>query len=414
VSGVRGNDPSGGSVRDRLAQSQSAASDGAGKARRARWLPDWLRAIFFLPAATRPMAHPDPEHIAESARHMARPPHKTPRDWLGAPQDGDLAGPASGAAGVAPGGLGGSVAFAGRSGGSKIGAQPSVSASLGRVGRRLVPREARRREVVAVLTLLVAASLFSITGPIAGAGSMSSSPSAGMVAGDVTTDPTESPATTPGPDGTPALGPASPDPTAIPTLKPKVKAPPKKTTPKPIVVQTFVALGDSLTAWPDIPWPSRLDAEDAVLRLIHNAGVPGNTTAEMRARLTKDVYDYNPNVVFVLGGTNDLGLGISGSATIANLRAIILGAKAHKIKVVMLLVPPDSYTSMAARVNSLNAAIINLCNSQRVTYVDIHAPLANANGVYYPQFTSDGLHFTNLGAQTVANTIRARIRRIGL
>jgi lysophospholipase L1-like esterase len=80
----------------------------------------------------------------------------------------------------------------------------------------------------------------------------------------------------------------------------------------------------------------------------------------------------------------------------------------------MLLVPPDSYTSMAARVDSLDTAIINLANSQRVTYVDIHAPLTNANGVYYPKYTSDGLHFTNLGAQTVADTIRTRLRRLGL
>jgi lysophospholipase L1-like esterase len=80
----------------------------------------------------------------------------------------------------------------------------------------------------------------------------------------------------------------------------------------------------------------------------------------------------------------------------------------------MLLVPPDSYTSMAARIDSLNAAIVNLANSQKVVYVDIHAPLTNGNGVYYPKYTSDGLHFSDLGAQTVANTIRARIRRLGL
>ncbi len=272
--------------------------------------------------------------------------------------------------------------------------------------------------MVAVLTLLVVASLFSVTGPIAGAGSMSPSPSSGMVAGDITADPTATapatPAGTPEPAGSPSPDSTVPAPTPTPSPTPKPKAPARKATPKPVIARTFVALGDSLTAWPDTPWPTRLDAEDASLRLIHNAGVPGNTTAEMRARLTTDVYDYNPNVLFVLGGTNDLGEGISGSATIANLRAIIVGARAHKITVILLLVPPDSYPSMVARINSLNAAIINLCNSQRVTYVDIHAPLANANGVYYPKYTSDGLHFTDLGAQTVANTIRARIRRLGL
>jgi lysophospholipase L1-like esterase len=69
---------------------------------------------------------------------------------------------------------------------------------------------------------------------------------------------------------------------------------------------------------------------------------------------------------------------------------------------------------MGPKINSLNAAIINLANSQRVVYVDIHAPLTNGSGTYFPKYTSDGLHFTDLGAQTVANTIRARIRGLRL
>jgi lysophospholipase L1-like esterase len=378
---------------------QAAQADLSTDARHNHWLPGWLRAVFFLPAAPRPMAHPDPHHVAESARHMARPLRKSPLAWLGS-ADGGAAGGGSGSTGSANGAAGG--------------AGSALWTALTRNGRRFLPREPRRREVVAVLTLLVVASLFSVTGPIAGAGSMAPSPSGGIAAADMTSDPTAMATGTAEPSATasPDLTTPAPSPTSSP--KPKPKAPAKKATPKPVVVRTFVALGDSLTAWPDTPWPTRLDAEDPALRLVHNAGVPGNTTAQMRARLTSDVYDYKPNVLFVLGGTNDLGLGISGSATIANLRAIIVGAKAHKITVIMLLVPPDSYTSMAARIDSLNAAIINLANSQKVVYVDIHAPLTNGNGVYYPKYTSDGLHFSDLGAQTVANTIRARIKRLGL
>jgi len=136
-----------------------------------------------------------------------------------------------------------------------------------------------------------------------------------------------------------------------------------------VVVRSFVALGDSLTAWPDTPWPTRLGCgRPGLSGLIHNAGVPGNTTAQMRARLTKDVYDYKPNVLFVLGGTNDLGFGISGSVTIANLRAIIVGAKAHGITVIMLRRPgPTRTPRWRPRVDSLDTAIINLANSQRVT-----------------------------------------------
>jgi lysophospholipase L1-like esterase len=341
------------------------------------------------------MAHLDPRHVTESSRHMARPAHKSPVDWLGslAPLD--------------------DMASAG-SAGSTGGAGASLTTALAQVGRRFLPKEPRRREVLAVLTLLMVASLFSVTGPIAGAGSTPPSPRNVIAAGDPTADSTATPSDTPEPDGIASPDPTA-DPTATPTPKPKPKpAPARKATPKPIKVRTFVALGDSLTAWPDTPWPTRLDTEDPALRLIKNVGIPGNTTAQMRARLSGDVYAYHPDVLFVLGGTNDLGYGVSGSATIANLRAIIVGAKAHKITVILLLIPPDSILSMAPKVNSLNAAIINLANSQRVTYVDIHAPLTNSSGVYYPKYTSDGLHFSDLGAQVVANTIRIRIRRLGL
>jgi lysophospholipase L1-like esterase len=346
------------------------------------------------------MAHLDPRHMAESARHMARPPRKSPLDWL-APGGSDEA------SGSAPD-------WGAPAGSYEAGEGASLPTALAQLGRRFIPKEPRRREVLAVLMLLIVASLISVTGPIAGAGSTPPTPRDGIAAGDPTTDPIATAAQTPEPDGS-----VSPEPTAAPTATPTPKPRPKplptrKPAPKPARVRTYVALGDSLTAWPDTPWPSRLDALDSGLRFVHNAGVPGNTTAQMRARLSSDVYAYNPDVLFVLGGTNDLGLGISGSAVIANLRSIIVDAKAHKITVIVLTIPPDSYTSMAPKINSLNAAIMNLARSQRVTYVDIHAPLANANGVYYPKYTSDGLHFSNLGAQTVANTVRARIRLLGL
>ena len=334
------------------------------------------------------MAHLDPTHVATSARQMARPARKSPVDWLGS----------AGTAGFA-------------ASGSSAGDGASLSTSLGRIGRKFLPKEPRRREVLAVLTLLIAASLISVTGPVSPAGATTATPNAGIVAGDVTPEPTDAAGTeTPAPPD-----PSTPEPTDTSTPKPTAKpAPPKKVTPKPLVVRTFVALGDSLTAWPNTPWPTRLDAQDPGLQLVKNAGVPANTTAQMRARLARDVYAYHPNVLFVLGGTNDLGLGISGSATLANLRAIIVGAKSQKIAVILLLVPPDSYISMGPKITALNRAIIALANAQRILYVDIHAPLTNGTGVYFPKYTSDGLHFTDLGAQTVANTIRARIRRIGL
>jgi lysophospholipase L1-like esterase len=336
----------------------------------------WLRSLLFLPAGPAPMAHPDPQ-LAESGRRMAR--HQAGAAEIGAALYERLPSRPGGSAGPSP------------------------------ARRHFRAGEQRRREAAAVLGLLLVASAFSVAGPITGLGTEP--------------DPTPIYVIAPGTDDPAFVRLSSLDP-MIPAgtvaLDPTYSAPPtpqptKKPTPRPVVVRNFAALGDSLTAWPAYsPWPSRLDAQDTVLRLVKNAGVPGNTTSQMRARLAKDVYPYKPAVLFVLGGTNDLGYGVSESAIIANLRAIIVDAKAHKLTVILINVPPDSYPNMVPKIKSLNAAILHLGNSQRVNVIDIYSVLANKDGVFQSKYTSDGLHFSDLGCQTVANTIRARIRRLGL
>jgi lysophospholipase L1-like esterase len=403
VSGIRGRGPSGGSVRDRTTTPQADEAHRFGPSRRRLAIPGWLRATLFLSAPPRQMAHPDPQ-LTEQAHHMARPARKSSLGFLG-PLGAALAA-------ITPG-------WMHRDASALDAAGASISTRVARSCRRFLPVEPRRREMVAVMLVLVVASFFSVTGPISGYGLSEPTPVYMLIGGDTTADATATPLETPSPEASSSapdqtIPPATPTPTPTPKPTPKPKPlPTKKPAAKPPKVRTFVALGDSLTAWPDTPWPSRLDSADTLLKLVNNAGVPGNTTEQMRVRMTADVYAYNPDVLFVLGGTNDLGLGISGSATIANLRAIIVGAKAHKITVILLLVPPDSYSSMAPKIDSLNTAIVNLARAQRVTYVNIHAPLTNANGVYYAKYTSDGLHFTDLGAQVVANTIRARVKLLG-
>ena len=291
---------------------------------------------------------------------------------------------------------------------------------VGRLGRRIVPRDQRRRELIGVVALLLAAGAVSASlpggwGNSAAPGAM---PAAQLVAGvdaSATPTPTEAsasptstlyiqPVPTPSPTDTP-----SPTPTPSPTSPPT----PAKT-PAPVKVYTFVAMGDSLTAWPsESPWPDRLDKGDANLRILNNAGVPGDTTAEMRGRFDRDVLAYKPNVVFILGGTNDLGHKISQATTIANLKAMVVAAKSKGIRVFLMTIPPDSFTSMAPYIDSLNGAIVRLGNANSVVVIDIHSPLSTSTGVYVRKFTSDGLHFSVLGSATVATTVHSRVSRFG-
>lgn len=300
---------------------------------------------------------------------------------------------------------------------------PGAWGFIGRLGKRIVPRDQRRRELVAVMALLLAASAVSASLPGGWANSTTpaSAPAAQLVANvdasptpsstvQVAPSPSETPSVMPSPttDPTPTSSPL-PSETAVSTDPPAVAA-----TPAPIKVYSFVAMGDSLTAWPtDGSWPDRLDKGDANLKILKNAGVPGDTTAQMRARFDRDVLAYKPNVVFILGGTNDVGHKISQATTIANLKAMVLAAKAKGIRVFLMTIPPDSYTSIAPEIDSLNAAITSLGNATAVVVIDIHAQLSTDAGVFWPQYTSDGLHFSVLGANMVATLVHSRVSRFG-
>jgi lysophospholipase L1-like esterase len=288
------------------------------------------------------------------------------------------------------------------------------------LGGRIVPRDQRRRELAGVLALLLAAGAVSasLPGGWANSSSPAAMPAAQLVAGanaSSTPTPTEasaSPTSTLYIQPVPTPSPTdSPSPTPAPT---PTKPPAPVKTPAPVKVYTFVAMGDSLTAWPsESPWPDRLDKGDANLRILNNAGVPGDTTADMRSRFDRDVLAYKPNVVFILGGTNDLGHKISQATTIANLKAMVVAAKAKGIRVFLMTIPPDSFTSMAPYIDSLNAAIVRLGNANSVVVIDIHSPLSTSTGVYVRKFTSDGLHFSVLGSATVASAVHSRVSRFG-
>ena len=281
----------------------------------------------------------------------------------------------------------------------------------------------RRREMASILALLLVASVFSAAGLSGGSGSPATAGSpadVGLVSASA--NPTVEPTLTPDP-ALLALQysvPMAPDPTPEPTPSPVPTAVRKKSTapaPKPATapapIYSFVALGDSLTAWPANPWPSRLDSIDPQLRLIHNAGVPGNLTWQMKGRLSADVLAYKPNALFVMGGTNDLAAGVSQATIIANLRAIATTAQSHGIRVFLLMIPPDAYPAMVSRINALNGAIVALGTSLGVRVTNIYRPLASSAGTYVARYTSDGLHLSSLGAQVVANTIYARIKPVG-
>ncbi len=188
--------------------------------------------------------------------------------------------------------------------------------------------------------------------------------------------------------------------------------------PTPEAGKGFVVLGDSLSAWTfdrgswiasrQGTWPALLDRLDPDLELLNNAGVPGNTTAEMLSRLRADVLAYHPDVLLVLGGTNDIEWRFRVEDTIANLRSIARTARDQGIEVVLLTVPPNNrlYTNERAWLRRLNAGLKALAATEGVRFVDTYAALATSNGHLAAAYAAaDRLHLNRSGEEVIARTV---------
>jgi lysophospholipase L1-like esterase len=180
----------------------------------------------------------------------------------------------------------------------------------------------------------------------------------------------------------------------------------------------FVVLGDALSAWAFAPgatqpstagsWPSLLESRDPDLVLVKNAGVPSNTTAQMLARLGRDVLDYNPDVLFVFGGTNDVGTDQPVDRAVINIRRIVEAAKAAGITVVLMTVPPSNRDFERHQVakSEYNSQLAALAQSEGVMLVDVFAALAAPDGSLVADYAAyDGLHLSTLGEQALADAV---------
>lgn len=199
---------------------------------------------------------------------------------------------------------------------------------------------------------------------------------------------------------------------------------------------TVVALGDSIThgCCAPIPWFTQV-MTDPKLGPGYNAGVGGNTTAQMLTRLDADVLSHRPIdhetavwpgsssavssawLVLIMGGTNDVNGGISPSITMANLKAIIDRLRGAGAQIVLLTIPPMDATlkPWRAKVPATNAAIRVLAAKRGVPLVDIYPALANPDGTCMAgMFDSDGVHPDQAGHDVIAQLVRSRLAAMRL
>lgn len=190
-----------------------------------------------------------------------------------------------------------------------------------------------------------------------------------------------------------------------------------------------VALGTSIAAAQGasaatVGYPERITARlnewtGQVLYQVVRAGVAGNTTEQMLARLPDLLTTHKPEYVTIEASVNDAraDLNVSTATTIANLTSMIdLARAAGAIPIIITAAPIDpvwynspSYTvASAAKVVTTNASVRSLATSKRVLMVDMYKVLLDKVGILV-----DGIHPNDTGhdlwGQAIAQVILKQI-----
>lgn len=189
-------------------------------------------------------------------------------------------------------------------------------------------------------------------------------------------------------------------------------------TPSPLIL----CFGDSLTAGYQTPSPVHASDGDTpyghVLQdylgqrgRVEVSGICGEVTGEMVLRFRAAVLDRRPQMVIILGGTNDLGWNADPAEIMRNLTKMYELARASSITPVPVTVPsirvdlgednPDAASWVAQHIprrQRLNAMIADYAARKGLRHIDLFTATAEPETLLLAQpYSNDGLHLTSSG-----------------
>lgn len=171
-----------------------------------------------------------------------------------------------------------------------------------------------------------------------------------------------------------------------------------------------VFVGDSITEGFNIHELLKCD------KPMYNRGIGGDTTDGVLAKLKAEVFDLNPNKVFLLIGTNDLGHGKQPEEIVRNIEELCSRIKRTlpETELYVESIYPvngnDSanegpFPAVGSRSNEdiqrINHAVRKLASSKHFFFIDLYSKLIDEEGQLDPAYTYDGIHLTTKGYEVV-------------
>ena len=185
-------------------------------------------------------------------------------------------------------------------------------------------------------------------------------------------------------------------------------------------MKTIVCHGDSLTEGADFnknyTWP--LLVENRVNVKVINSGIGGDTSGGLLGRFYEDVVRHRPDVVLILGGTNDLWWDLDINLIQANIFTMACQAQYHNIAPIVglplplcmdniqhqeMMAPIAGWEKSVHKLAELTKALAISAKESDIVCLDFYHPFFDAQGrVRANCFLEDGLHPNKEGHRLMA------------
>ena len=185
-------------------------------------------------------------------------------------------------------------------------------------------------------------------------------------------------------------------------------------------MKTLVCHGDSLTSPDELDrmsiWPSLVESRLKIN--VINSGIGGDTSGGLLSRFYPGVVQHRPDVVLIMGGTNDLWWNLEIKMIVANIFSMTCQAEHHDIVPLVGLplpivvekaceqefaAPEGGYDNCTEKLASLAKTLARAAKQNDIVCLDFYHPFCdNSGSAMGKYFLDDGLHPNKDGHRQIA------------
>jgi len=169
----------------------------------------------------------------------------------------------------------------------------------------------------------------------------------------------------------------------------------------------IVMYGNSITA--QGKWVELLRRTDVI-----NSALPGQCTYHFLEAIQYQVIDLHPKICFIMGGINDITIGVAPDKIQSNYKAILETIlKNNIIPVVTLTLYEQNDPVSQIEVNRLNEFLINYCKKNNIKCLDLNQFISDSTGLK-PEYATDKTHLNEKAYNVWAREIEKILKEKGI